>query len=83
MNTDTHARSLAAATTDSERPGGQPTVCAGLSPPGLVRRTNEDSLLLLPAVVQMVILLVNGNVGTGVAVAGVAMHRMEARRSRA
>lgn len=28
------------------------------------------TLLLLPAVVQMVILLVNGNVGTGVAVAG-------------
>ena len=49
MNTDTPARSLAAATTDSERPDGQPTACAGLSHPGLVRRTNEDSLLLLPA----------------------------------
>ena len=49
MNTDTPARSLAAGTADSERPDGQPTACAGLSHPGLVRRTNEDSLLLLPA----------------------------------
>ena len=49
MNTDTPARSLAAATADSECPEGQPTACAGLSHPGLVRRTNEDSLLLLPA----------------------------------